>query len=90
MGTSTRYKHLRLHKYLEITFYLNYTHAVNSSKSQNQTCTTIYSMDNRTGKHSAKVLRTDAQRTMANIHIDRVEKLLLSGIFLLLLSVTEE
>jgi len=42
------------------------------------------------GKHSVKDLRTDAQRTMANIHIGEVKKLLLSDIFLLLLSATEE
>jgi hypothetical protein len=45
-------------------------------------------MDDRTGKHSVKGLRTYAQ-TMANIHVGRVAKLLLSGIFLLL-SATEE
>jgi hypothetical protein len=47
-------------------------------------------MDDRTGKHSAKGLRRDAQRTTANIHVGRVEKLLLSGVFLLLLSTTKE
>jgi hypothetical protein len=47
-------------------------------------------MDDRTGKHSAKGLRTDAQRTTANIHVDGVEKLLLSSVFHLLLSATEE
>jgi hypothetical protein len=26
-------------------------------------------MDNRTGKHSAKGMKTDAQRTTANIHV---------------------
>jgi len=46
-------------------------------------------MDDHTGKHSAKGLRTDAQRTTANIHVGGVEKLLLSGVFLLL-SATEE
>ena len=46
-------------------------------------------MDDRTGKHSVKGLRTDAQRMTANIHIGGVEKLLLSGVFLLLLSATE-
>jgi hypothetical protein len=45
-------------------------------------------MDDRTGKHSAKGLRTDAQTT-ANIHVGGVAKLLLSGVFLLL-STTEE
>jgi hypothetical protein len=47
-------------------------------------------MDDRTGKHLAKGMRTDAQRTTANIHVGGVEKLLLSNVFLLLLSVTEE
>jgi hypothetical protein len=47
-------------------------------------------MDNRTDKHSAKGMRTDTQRTTANIYVDGVEKLLLSGVFLLLLSATEE
>ena len=42
-------------------------------------------MDGRTGKHSAKDLRTDAQRTTTNIHVRGVEKLLLSGIFLFFL-----
>jgi hypothetical protein len=46
-------------------------------------------MDDRTGKHSAKGLRTNAQRTTTNIHVDGIEKLLLSGVFLLL-STTEE
>ena len=49
----------------------------------------LCSMDDRTGKHSAKGLRTDAQRTTENIHVGGVEKLLLSGVFLLL-SATEE
>jgi hypothetical protein len=47
-------------------------------------------MDDRPGKHSAKGLRTDAQQMTANIHVGRVEKLLLSGVFLLLLCATEE
>jgi hypothetical protein len=46
--------------------------------------------DDRIGKHSAKGLRTDAQQTTTNIHIGKVEKLLLFGVFLLLLSATEE
>jgi hypothetical protein len=46
-------------------------------------------MDDRTGKHSAKSLRIYAQQTTTNIHVGRVEKLLLSGVFLLL-SATEE
>jgi hypothetical protein len=47
-------------------------------------------MDDRTGKHSANGLRTNAQRTTANILVGEIEKLLLSGVFLLLLSATEE
>jgi len=62
---------------------------MNSSRSQNQTYTTLCSMDDRIGKHSAKGLRTDAQRTTANTHVGEVEKLLLSGVFLLL-SATEK
>jgi len=46
-------------------------------------------MDDRTGKHSAKGLRTDTQRTTANIHVNGVEKLLLSGVSLLF-SATKE
>ena len=63
---------------------------MNISRFQNQTCTMLCSMDNRTDKHSAKGLRTDAQRTMANIHVRGVEKLLLSNVFFLLIFVTEE
>jgi hypothetical protein len=40
-------------------------------------------------KHSTKGLKTDAQRTTANIRVGGVEKLLFSGVFLLL-SATEE
>ena len=48
-------------------------------------------MDDRTDKHSAKGgLRTDVQQTTTNVHVGGVEKLLLSGVFLLLLSDTEE
>jgi hypothetical protein len=47
-------------------------------------------MDDRTGKHSANGLRTNVQRTTANIPVDGIEKLLLSGVFLLLLSTTQE
>jgi hypothetical protein len=47
-------------------------------------------MNDRTDKHSAKGLRTDAQRTTANIPTGEVEKLLLSCVFLLLLFATEE
>ena len=55
-----RYKHSELYKYSETNFYLNYTHTIDSSRFQNQICTTLCSMDNRTGKHSAKALRIDA------------------------------
>jgi hypothetical protein len=47
-------------------------------------------MDDRIGKHLAKSLRTDVQRTTANINVGGVKKLLLSCVFLLLLSATEE
>jgi hypothetical protein len=63
---------------------------MNSFRSQNQTYMTLCSMDDCTDKHSAKGLRIDAQRTTANIHVGGVEKLLVSGVFLLLLSSTEE
>jgi hypothetical protein len=46
-------------------------------------------MDDRTDKYSAKGLRTDGHQMTANIHVGRVKKLLLSGVFLLL-SATEE
>jgi len=69
--------------------HLNYIQTVNSSKSQNQTYTTLCSMDGRVGKHSTKSLRTDDQQTTTNIHVGGVEKLL-SDVFLLLLSATEE
>jgi hypothetical protein len=46
-------------------------------------------MDDHTCKHSAKGLRTYAQRTTTNIYAGGVEKLLLSGVFFLL-SATEE
>jgi hypothetical protein len=46
-------------------------------------------MDDRTGKHSAKGLRIDVQRTTANVLARGVEKLLCC-VFLLLLSATEE
>jgi hypothetical protein len=49
---------------------------------------TLY-MDDRTCKHLAKGLRTDAQRTTANIPIGGVEKLLLSCVFLLLSTIEE-
>jgi hypothetical protein len=47
-------------------------------------------IDDRIDKHSAKGLRTYAQRMTANIPADEVKKLLLSCVFLLLLSATEE
>jgi hypothetical protein len=47
-------------------------------------------MNDRTNKHSAKGLRTYAQRTTTNIHVGGVEKLLLFGVFLVLLSATKE
>jgi hypothetical protein len=61
---------------------------VNSSKSQNQTYMTLR-IDDCTGKHSAKALRTNVQRMTTNIPA-RVENLLLSFVFLLLLSTTKE
>jgi hypothetical protein len=45
-------------------------------------------IDDRTDKHSAKGMRIYTQRTTANIPAGKVEKLLLSCVFLL--SVTEE
>jgi hypothetical protein len=47
-------------------------------------------MDDHIGKHSANGLRTSTQRTTANISVGGIEELLLSGVFLLLLSATEE
>jgi hypothetical protein len=47
-------------------------------------------MDGRPGKHLVKSMRTDAQQTTTNIHVVGVEKLLLSYVFLLLLSATKE
>jgi hypothetical protein len=46
-------------------------------------------MDDRTGKHSANGLKTNALQTTANILVGRIEKLLLSGVFLLVFA-TEE
>jgi hypothetical protein len=46
-------------------------------------------MDDCTGKHSATGLKTDAQRTTANIPTGGVKKLLLSCVFLLLF-ITED
>jgi hypothetical protein len=50
----------------------------------------LCSIDDRTDKHSANGLRTNAQRTMSNIPIGGIEELLLSVVFLFLLSATEE
>jgi hypothetical protein len=47
-------------------------------------------MNDRTGKHSVNGLRTNAQRMTANIPVGEIEELLFSGVFLLLLSPTEE
>jgi hypothetical protein len=47
-------------------------------------------MDDRIGKHSANGLRTNAQRMTTSIPVGEIEKFLLSCVFLLLLSVTEE
>jgi hypothetical protein len=47
-------------------------------------------MDDRKDKRSANDLRTNVQRTTANIPVDGIEELLLSGVFLLLLFATEE
>jgi hypothetical protein len=46
-------------------------------------------MNDRIGKHSANDLKTNAQRMTANIHVGGIEELL-CGVFLLLLSATEE
>jgi hypothetical protein len=46
-------------------------------------------MDDHIGKHSANGLRTNAQRTTANVPVGGIEELFLSGVFLLL-SVIEE
>jgi hypothetical protein len=46
--------------------------------------------DDHTDKHSAKGLRTYAQQMTANISAGGVEKLLLSYVFLLLLSTIKE
>jgi hypothetical protein len=47
-------------------------------------------MNDRTGKHFVKGQRIDIQQPTANIHVGGVDKLLLSDVFLLLLSATEE
>jgi hypothetical protein len=47
-------------------------------------------MDDRTDKHLTNRLRTNAQQTTTNISIGGIEELLLSGVFLLLVSVTKE
>ena len=66
-------------------FYLNCTHVINSFRSQNQTSTTFYSMDDRISKHLRKGPITYVQQTTTNIHVSKFEKLLLFGVFLLLL-----
>jgi hypothetical protein len=63
---------------------------MNNSRSQNQIYMTLYSMDDSIDKHSTNALRTYAQQMMANIYVGGVEKLLLAGVFFLLLSSTEE
>jgi len=50
----------------------------------------LCSTDDRIGKHSANGLRTNAQRTTANIPVGRIEELFLSGVVLLLLSAIQE
>jgi hypothetical protein len=47
-------------------------------------------MDDRTCKHSVNDLRINVQRTTINIPVGEIEELLLSGVFLFLLSVIEE
>jgi hypothetical protein len=47
-------------------------------------------MDYRTGKHSANDLRTNVQQTTTNIPVGEIDEHLLSGVFLLFLSATEE
>jgi hypothetical protein len=49
----------------------------------------LYNMNDRTGKHSANGLKTNAQRTTANIPVGGIEKLLLYDVFLFV-SATEE
>jgi hypothetical protein len=49
----------------------------------------LCSIDDRIGKHSANGLRTNAQRTTANIPVGEIEELLLSGV-VILLSATKE
>jgi hypothetical protein len=47
-------------------------------------------MDDRADKHLANGLRTNAQQKTANIPVGGIEELLLSGIFLFLVSATKE
>jgi hypothetical protein len=47
-------------------------------------------MDDRAGKHSANGLRTNTQQMTANIPVGGIEELLLSDIFLFLVSVIKE
>jgi hypothetical protein len=46
--------------------------------------------DDRTGKHSANALRTNIQRTTANIPVGGIEELLLSSVFLLVSAIENE
>jgi hypothetical protein len=62
---------------------------VKSSKSQNQTFMTLR-MDDRTNKHSAKGLKTDAQRTTANISVGELRNFFLVSSFLFFLSLKNE
>jgi hypothetical protein len=50
----------------------------------------LCSIDDRKGKHSAKGLRTDVQRTTTNIHVGRFEKLLFLVSSIFFFSATEE
>jgi hypothetical protein len=50
----------------------------------------LCSINDRIDKHLANDLRTNAQRTTANIPVDGIEDLLLFGVVILLLSATKE
>jgi hypothetical protein len=47
-------------------------------------------MDDRTGKHSANALRTNAQRTTVNIPVGGIEELFFLSSFFFLLSKSEK
>jgi hypothetical protein len=49
----------------------------------------LCSIDDHIGKHSLNGLRTNDQRTTANIPVGEIEKLILSGVFLLLSAIEE-